>query len=206
MTNDILALLGNLSQDRPIFHSEADFQHAIAWRIHEIIPDAQVRLEFKPFLEKRIYLDIWLQNDGTAIELKYPTRRLSLDSCGEAFALRDQGAQDITRYDFLKDIQRLEEVTSSCEKAKAGFAILLTNDPSYWKASSRVDTVDAAFRLHEGRRITGELAWLARAAPGTTKGRKNPIRLNGSYKLHWRDYSNLGEGNYRLFRYLLIEV
>ena len=90
------------------------------------------------------------------MELKYRTREFNLSREGEFFALRDQGAQDISRYDFLKDIQRLERLRT-LPNARAGFAILLTNDPSYWKPPSRPTTVGAAFRLQEGRRITGEM-------------------------------------------------
>ena len=45
--------------------------------------------------------------------------------------------------------------------AKAGYAVLLTNEPSFWNppGSARKSLNDAAFRLHEGREITGEMAW-----------------------------------------------
>ena len=63
---------------------------------------------------------------------------------------------------------------------KAGYAVMLTNDSSYWKVPGRSDTVDADFRVHEGREISGALAWAARTGPGTMKGRESPIRLQGS--------------------------
>ncbi|MYC65061.1 MAG: hypothetical protein F4X12_01865 [Acidobacteriia bacterium] len=188
-----------------MFHSEADFQHALAWCIHERIPDGGCRLEFKPFPSKPIYLDIWLPGIGTAFELKYLSRKLNFFREGESFALRNQGAQDIRRYDFLKDIQRLEQLRT-LPNVLAGFAILLTNDPTYWNPPLSPNTVDAAFRLHEGRTITGEMTWSERAAAGTTKGREEPIRLNGSYVLHWHDYADLGEGSYQRLRYLAVQT
>ena len=139
------------------------------------------------------------------MELKYRTREFNLSREGEFFALRDQGAQDVSRYDFLKDIQRLERLRT-LTNARAGFAILLTNDPSYWKPPSRPTTVGAAFRLQEGRRITGEMAWSERASAGTTQHREDPIRLNGSYDLHWQDYAEMGDGSHRQFRYLAVEI
>jgi hypothetical protein len=42
------AILGALALKRPIFHSEADFQHAVAWEIHSRRPELSVRLEFRP--------------------------------------------------------------------------------------------------------------------------------------------------------------
>ena len=200
---NITNLMNDLACDRPVFHSEADFQQALAWCIHDAIPDGGVRLEFKPFPAEPMYLDIWLPGIGVAVELKYKTRKLNLLLEGESFALRDQSAQDISRYDFLKDIQRLEQLRK-LPNARAGFAVLLTNDPSYWKHSSHPATIDAAFRLHEGRTITGEMAWSERASAGTTKHREAPIRLNGSYDLHWQDYANMGDGHNRRFRYLAV--
>ena len=78
----ISSLIEDLSLLRPVFHSEADFQHALAWHIREVMPDCQVRLEFKPFPAERVYLDIWLPTLGTAIELKYLTRKLVLNWVG----------------------------------------------------------------------------------------------------------------------------
>ena len=202
---DINNLMKDLARDRPIFHSEADFQHALAWCLHEAIPDGGVRLEFKPFPDQPMYIDIWLPGIGVAAELKYKTRKLKLWREGESFALRDQAAQDISRYDFVKDIRRLEQLRR-LPNARVGYAVLLTNDPSYWKRSLRHDTVDAAFRLHEGRTITGEMAWSERASTGTTKKRETTIRLNGSYDLHWQNYADMGGGRNRQFRYLVVKV
>jgi len=45
MQFNIEKVLVSLSRDRPVFHSEKDFQFALAWKIHEMYPRAQVRLE-----------------------------------------------------------------------------------------------------------------------------------------------------------------
>lgn len=223
MPLDIVGLLKDLAQDRPIFHSEADFQHALAWHIHEAISDCRVRLEFKPQFKScpdknkscpGMYLDIWLESMGVAVavelkyrthELKCRTQKLVLERTGESFDLRNQAAQPLGRYDFIKDIRRLERVVAD-GPAETGFAVLLTNDPSYWEEPSQPDTVDAAFRLHERRRIMGKMAWTNRASRGTTKGRKTPICLKGSYDCIWRDYSHPEKEKYGLFRYLMVEV
>ena len=167
--------------------------------------DCGVRLEFKPFPAEPMHLDIWLPGIGVAVELKYKTRKLNLLREGESFALREAAARDISRYDFLKDIQRLEQLRK-LPNARSGFAVLLTNDPSYWKHPSRNATIDAAFSLHEGRTIKGEMAWSELAGAGTTKHREAPIRLNGSYDLHWQDYADMGDGHNRRFRYLAVRT
>ena len=45
MDLSVSAVLTALAKQRPIFHSEADFQHAIAWEMHKHLPRASVRLE-----------------------------------------------------------------------------------------------------------------------------------------------------------------
>ena len=204
----IHSLMAGLSQSRPIFYSEADLQHAVAWQIHEAMPESEIRLEFKalPDEARRIYLDIWVPNGGVAIELKYPTQRLEIAHNGERFSLAEQGAQPIQRYEFLDDVQRLENVLARFDRARAGYAILLTNEPGYWNRPRDSSTIDADFRLHERRKITGRLAWSKSAGAGTTKGREQALNLKGSYDLLWRDYSILGSAGNERFRYLAVSV
>ena len=204
-------LMSGLARHRPVFHSEADFQHALAWRIHEMWPNERVRLEYKPFKPEKMYLDICLPEMGVALELKYPTQELTVVHEGETFALRWHSAQDVRRYDFLKDIQRLERLEKLSEQRapQAGFAILLTNDPSYWKPwkpPQRRHPNDEAFRLHEGEKKEGKMAWSKQAGAGTTIGRRAPIRLKGSYGLEWKPYATVREGKYREFRYLAVQT
>ena len=195
-----------LARRRPVFHSEADFQHAFAWRIHTLMSAGDVRLEYRPLLNEAVYLDLWIPDIEVAVELKYYTRKLELEHNGEAFSLRHQAAYPPRRYDFLKDIQRLERVCRERREVRAGFAVLLTNDPLYWKQPLRPNTVDAAFRLQDGRRVTGEMAWSERAASGTIEGREEPIRLAGSYELQWRDYADVGGARHGQFRYLEVQM
>ena len=204
---DIKSLLADLAESRKVFHSEADFQHALAWHIHQTMPKSQIRLEFPmPVEHRKMYLDTWLPVEKIAIELKFVTRSLELEHNGEFFALRNHGAQIQRRYDFLLDIQRLELMRSKPELCEAGHAVLLTNDSSYWNLPRSRDTVDSAFRVHEGREISGELAWSPRASPGTMRGRESPIRIEGSYCLRWQDYSDFTEEPLGKFRYLAVSV
>lgn len=201
-------ILVGLSARRPLFHSEADFQHALAWELHSQSPDSALRLEYPIEGQTgRIYVDIWASSASLelAIELKYKTRRLVVTQEQKSFALKDQSAQDQGRYDFLKDVQRLEQITAT-HRSLRGCAVLLTNDSAYWRTPRNSDTVDAAFRTHEGRIATGRLSWGARASSGTKRTREDPIVLNGTYRLSWRDYSEPSRGSYGKFRYLAVEV
>lgn len=208
---DIDDLMSGLFLRRRIFHSEADFQHALAWHIHETHPDCDVRLEFNASGagQRRLALDIWISANQVhlAIELKYCTRLLSLDWLNEQFALRDQSAQDTRRYDFLKDIQRIEQVLDMREDANRGFAVLLTNDHRYWTPSTNTGAVDSAFRIHDGRRVSsGNLQWSDKAGVGTIRNREAPVQLRNSYRMRWRDYSSFGDNPGQTFRYLAIEI
>jgi len=205
---DIAKVLPELAIKRPIFHSEADFQHALAWEIHEKNPEYSIRLEQKPpHSDERIYVDLclWQNNSLIAIELKYKTRNLKLEVKQESFDLLDQSAQDVGRYDFIKDIQRLEGITAMHTNA-IGFAVFLSNDSSYWKISKDTKTVDSNFRMHEGREISGRLAWGTGASAGTMRGREKPLIVKGKYKLTWQDYSEPSKVSHGKFRYLLVKA
>lgn len=204
---NITELLTSLAESRKVFHSEADFQHALAWHIHQSTPKPQVRLEFSILVkDRKMYVDIWLPKEKVAIELKYATRNLKLPDNEEPFALRNHGAHNHRRYDFLKDIHRLELMCSKSEFCKAGHAVLLTNDQLYWDLPKRTDTTDSAFRVHEGQEIKGELDWATHTSPGTKRGRKESIQLRDSYCLHWQDYSCFHGEQHGKFRYLAVSV
>ena len=53
---DIQAAMQRLAPVRPVFHSEADFKHALAWALQEGSPTLRVQLEYRPFPDKRAYL------------------------------------------------------------------------------------------------------------------------------------------------------
>jgi predicted nuclease with RNAse H fold len=202
---DLHGVMAALAAERPVFHSEADFQHALAWKLQQLLPDANIRLEFKPFPSERFYVDVWLKvnQQVIALELKYPTRRLVVEAFGERFELKDQAAQDITRYDFVKDLTRIERMVES--DATAGCALLLTNDSAYWKEALRPDSVDVMFRLAEGRVLSGGLAWATHAGPGTMRRREAELVLRHPHQLRWREYSSFNVP-YGRFRYLLVSV
>ena len=92
---DIPSLLRVLAEKRPVFHSEADFQHALAWELHGKWPQYGLRLEYRlPEVEPPVHLDIWWKHERPcAIELKYKTRRLDTSVDGERFVLRNHAAQ-----------------------------------------------------------------------------------------------------------------
>lgn len=205
---EIHDILRGLATRRPLFHSEADFQHALAWQIHQESPNAKVRLELPVQVgNSGLHIDIWIEDQDTitAIELKYKTRSLLVQSGSEHFRLKNQSAQDIGRYDFLKDIQRLEQVATARRKF-TGYAVLLTNDNTYWAKPAKPDTVDANFRIYDGRILEGSLEWGINAAAGTKENREQPLVLKSRYIVEWQDYSQSSPSTYGTFRFLVIRV
>lgn len=198
---DIKHILEASLNDRFIFHSEADFQHHLAWRIHQEIENSKIRLEYplsKDESNRWEYCDILVQSPPiTGLELKYKTKFLTTQINNEQFELKNQGAQDIGRYDFLKDISRLE---TWCDQGriKIGYAIILTNDHSYWTPPTR-DTVDKEFRIHN-RSISGKLSWGDEASAGTMKSRERPIALRSKHSIEWNDSPHPD------FKYLLLKI
>lgn len=205
MNVDVVGALSGLAARRPVFHSERDFQHALAWQIQVNYPQAEIRLETRP--RRSVHLDMFIRLAGmrTTIELKYPVAALHAAIGEESFDLPQQSANDISRHDVIKDVTRIEAGLADGH-ADSGCVVVLTNDRSYWRPATRADPIDAAFRLHEGRILEGTLGWAARAGHGTTVGRDAPLVLASRYTCHWRDYSRvtLTNGRTSQFRYLLI--
>lgn len=200
-------MLAKLAQERPIFHSEADFQHALAWQIHAAHPEARIRLETRAERGIRLDLLVKIDDETVAIELKYLVSRVDQVLFEERFNLPNQAAQDISRHDFVKDVVRVERFVAD-GIADRGIALALSNDQGYWRSGTKLDPVDLMFRLNEGREISGALNWGLMAGAGTTKGREIPLSLTGRYRCDWQDYSSIERpsGKPIVFRYLLFEV
>ena len=199
---NIPQILRDLAEQRPIFHSEADFQHELAWHLREADPSLRPRLEYPFGRLNRRACDIVLIRNGIemALELKYLCQKLECEIGGETFRLEKQGAQNIRRLQTLEDIERMEGFLGDHPSAQA-HVVLLTNHDTYWKGSA-ADTADAEFDIREGRIVTGDLNW----AQWADKWKPTPaVNLRGSYIMQWQDYSRIN-GKHGLFRFLHIPV
>ncbi len=200
-------VLSRLADQRPVFHSEADFQHAFAWVAHTIDPQLQVRLETHP--QPDVRLDLLLGRPDldrhTAVELKYLTALWTGEVAGEHFALKNHGARDIRSYDVVKDIARVERFVAARPNCD-GLVIIISNDSGYWRSVTHErDTNASAFRLYQEVELAGTRAWGPHTGAGTRRGREADIGLSGAYNLSWRDYSRL-PGARGVFRALVVMV
>lgn len=197
------AAMRTLAPKRPIFHSEADFQHALAWEVQLAHPDAEIRLEKRVAVQPNIELDLLVAMKGArfGVELKYLRRGMTAEVKGETFTLAT-GADDHERYFAIKDIERLERLVTE-GSIDSGALILLTNVANVWEPpASRRRVLYDDFRTHDGRVLSGEMTWGTWGAEG---GRPpgGMITLAGAYPLSWSDYS-LVEGV--RFRHLLVGI
>ncbi|MEN6594958.1 MAG: hypothetical protein ABFC31_08470 [Clostridiaceae bacterium] len=197
-----------LRDKREIFHSEADFQFALAWEIQLAYPKAVVHLEYCPKAMPNMHIDIVVLYGGKfyPIELKYKTANLDVDLGSEAFHLKNHGAQDIGKYDCMLDIQRIESMRGVIPGFEKGYAVWLTNDSLYWKAPCKTGVFYREFSIHEGSIKRGVMSWDEKTGKGTTKGRTKPVVLRGTYTINWKPYSTVKADRNGEFYYALIEV
>ncbi|NAZ81727.1 hypothetical protein GTR02_07830 [Kineococcus sp. R8] len=199
---DLTEVVERLRAERSLFHSEADLQHAFAMMVARADPSLRIRLEV-PFRDERsTYLDLLVSDAATglstAVELKYFTQRLQVDDplTGEHFDLRSHAADDLVRLGVVRDVHRLEQWSGP---RRNGISLLLSNARTLWATSADRPTRDRAFRIHQGRQISGQLVW------GDGDHEPNDVTLQGTYTADWQLYSDLpvphGE-----FRWLAFEV
>ncbi|QLQ36251.2 hypothetical protein [Micromonospora robiginosa] len=196
--------MAELSTERSLFHSEADFQHAFAWTVRRLDGGVRVRLAVRQ--EQHEDLDLLCHGPGgrTAIELTYVTIRWNGADprTGEEYGLRSHTAAEIVRNRFVADVERLEALCGTGRDGTNGLALLLTNDHALWRApATDQPTRDREFRLHNGRRLTGALRW-------GVDGRyflPNERHLTGDYRLDWQDFTRL-PGRHGQFRWLAVPV
>lgn len=205
--DDLHAAMARLADRRPVFHSEADFQHALAWQVHADHPDVAVRLERPVALPdgSRISVDMWLRvvKEVTALELKYPTRRLDATvGPDEEFRLKT-GAADHHRHDMWHDVRRMERLVAGFRVNRGG-VVMLSNEPTNWRTTGRSGRIDEDFRLPEGATVAGTLRWGDGASLGSIEGREDPIRLAGEYDITWHDYAIVDGTGATQFRYTVV--
>ncbi|WP_201292716.1 hypothetical protein [Cellulomonas citrea] len=206
---DLEAVMGALALERPVFHSEADFQHAFARTLWDVAPDVRLRLEVRQDRaartdpKRREYVDLLCRGGAhsTAIEFKYFTRSWQgqVGDPPEEFSLRAHAAEDLARRAFVVDIERLERFCAAT--GSSGIALFLTNERRLWErgGAGKKTPRDAEFRLDDSRTLAGLLRW----ADG--KYKENDITLRGVYELRWRDYEAPDQGQPR-FRWLAVEI
>ncbi|MBZ4547416.1 hypothetical protein [Mycobacterium avium] len=193
-----------LAQDRPVFHSEADFQLALALVMtrhgaRRVRLERRIRLP-KPLHNKhQLAVDVLatVDNRRIGLELKYPrktyTGTVLSDGEPEEYFLSG-GAADIEAAYYWHDAERIELLLAE-SIIDAGASIMLSNVP-YWLSTMLTTTVGHAFALCEDRSVgPTTLAW-------SGKPYSDPVELTSQYLCRWRPFSTPSGTE---FRYMILE-
>ena len=218
---DIVNVLQNLGVSRPAFCSEADFQLSFSWELKTYLAQSQSVL-YEIFLERRFetnakdcYVDICIESEDELylIELKYKTIRDMVQMSNRLngkHLLKEQAANDLGRYGYLKDVCRIENIlgTRTDKIIRKGFAIILTNDSKYYKEPTfALNTIDHTFRIHERTTslnpFVNSIRWSFNGkAPNWSKSYPSFTILHAP-TFKWLKYSTQTNST---FKYLITEI
>lgn len=207
-----------LEEKARVFLNEWDFQmnlylfltHIKGYKVHlEYVVPLKFFVEKNkkkyPFANKEnINIDIVIEKEGLfyLIELKYKTQRATIkfERFGEinCVSLKDQSRIPMSKYDFWKDVARLEFLKESFEKVKGGLCIFLTNNETYTKGDKGISE---EFTMKKGEPHSGELKF----KEGKLKEKNPAFSLLGEYQIDkWYNIKN--EKTNIDFHYCIVEV
>lgn len=221
MRQIVIQVLSLLGSNNFIFSSEADFRFAFAWELKKFLPSAQLFFEYDVLINTIIYrVDLVVEDGGKwyYFEFKYQTSACCTNRNGVIINLSNKGAQDLMRYDYLKDIHRLETIKRAYPvNFGEGFAIILTNDRLiYSSPKSNACTLDYLFRIHDRGGlannsfypIPGQVVWNNAHLPishWTRTGKRSVTFAVQPINTIWTNYSSFTDLNNisHDFKYLL---
>ena len=218
-THQLKTHLESLAQRRPIFHSEADFQHELALELSRAGYGVRLEVPHSVLLggvSVAVELDLRVvdpqSRKQTAIELKYAKAATRIVLGGESFSLKNTAGTNLSRFDCLADFQRVGRLVET-QQADVGFALFLTNAPTFWEDDVGItDNQARQFSIHAGRTFAaGEaLDWVP-VNPKTSSVTKkrlspySPVIIPRAARCMWTDYSAIPAPNGTL-RYLLSAI
>lgn len=139
------------------YHVSSDILSSL---VPQTLPE---RCTYYPWLQtnsdkpQEMYVDIVVSNgdEYVPIELKYKKKELKGDvelfgqKMGKGVILKNNQAHDFGRYEFWKDVRRVELLVKSFENVKNGIVLFVTNDEAY-KTASVAGTNSAHFAMGDG--------------------------------------------------------
>ena len=207
-----------LKEKGRVFLNEWDFQMSLSLFLTHI-KDYKVHLEYVvplnflaeknkkkyPFANKEnINIDIVIEKEGLfyLIELKYKTQRATIkfERFGEinCVSLKDQSRIPMSKYDFWKDVARLEFLKESFEKVKGGLCIFLTNNETYTRGDKGISE---EFTMEAQKSHIGTLT----LKDGKTKKKCPEFSLLKDYQIEkWSKVAN--EETKIAFHYCIVRV
>lgn len=127
----------------------------------------------------------WDCSDFTTVTAKVPM-------------LKNQGAQDIVRYNYWKDVRRIEALRQAYAATIAGgLAVMVTNDPSYQKSPTSGSVGYGPFSIEDGRVVKQpqncDMSW----QNGVSVAKDHPnFQIFGNYSIKWQSMPKMNGFSY----------
>lgn len=141
----------------------------------------------------RVDIVVRREEEFLPVELKYTTVRVvgKASRYGRTIdnmeILRNQGAQDIIRYNVWKDVRRIELLKKIFPAVKGGLVVFLTCDKTFL-SEPRLDSACKPFSTAEKEEPTG--GGIMRWNGNPTIADKYPeFTLEGTYRIKWTSHS-----------------
>lgn len=208
---DIYRVLEELSKTNPLFNSELEFQFYLAWKIKELYKDIYtICLEYplKNYQEKNRNIDLVLvcNNGGLIpIELKYKTSKFEYFFNNINYKLKDQSANDLSKYGHLKDVSRIEYFKETEKNFLVGYAITITNQAKTWQKILSPKQTDFEFSLENCSTVCKGVKCWHICKSDHNKNNYLPITLKNDYFINWHDFKIFDKPN-GVFKVLVTEV
>lgn len=196
---DIYKILIELSKTNPLFCSELEFQFYLAWKIKELYKDQfKICIEYplKNYEGKNRNIDLVLVDNGgryIPIELKYKTSKFEQVWNGFTYKLKDQSANDLTKYGHIKDISRIEYFKETENNFLVGYVITITNQSRTWQKINNPLQTDYEFSLEDGIKICKGIKKWQKCKSEYNGNNNPPVVLANDYAINWKDYSSFTE-------------
>lgn len=208
---DIYRAIEELSKTNPLFNSELEFQFYLAWKIKELYKDIYtICLEYplKNYQEKNRNIDLVLvcNNGGLIpIELKYKTSKFEYFFNNINYKLKDQSANDLSKYGHLKDVSRIEYFKETEKNFLVGYAITITNQAKTWQKILSPKQTDFEFSLENCSTVCKGVKCWHICKSDHNKNNYLPITLKNDYFINWHDFKIFDKPN-GVFKVLVTEV
>ena len=243
MTKDnIIEIIDKFANNDVIFSNEQDFQIELANELLKLDEVEKIKIEPLSFSQtwekieciaknkeklprdKKQYTDILVKDKKSgyiAIELKYatPYKICLYETKNGKIVTMAQGAYDIRSYEFIKDINRLENINNRnffpSIKINKSYAIMLTNDFNYRYNTFNKSKIWQKYSLAVGKLKKGKLTFKENETEYKTKNHTyEAITLKNDYELQWYDYKLENYQDYQNrensycpgFSYLIVEI
>lgn len=239
---DVNIIMKNIKCKMP-FYNENQFRFEFAMGVKDFFknnndidilfdcyyPTKTIKKEIES--EKRNYTDIVIYNktgEFIPIELKYnlkiednnkDNKRFSYFNGEYNVTIAKKGATDNCRYDFLKDVERLENIKKNpsyenikLKKFYKGYAIIISNDKLIWENCSSdekiKDTNYREFCIGNNSYALTSCEWKDGKNVTQKTCRSAKIELSKQYFCSWNDYfEDLKQKDKSpQFKYLIFEI